>query len=199
MKGLILLVGCLVLVLVLVLGGFPYSQHLSRSMTLELDDGVMACGFSGNPAVLPSSSSELGFQRQELTLQAQGRVVFSGHAEHISCYRSAESRWGMLKGDFIQVLLPEALLDSSVERWRRIFQQLGAGPREQLLLDEWATQVTQAEREGSTTRDIWLQIFFSIPGTNIGIYAQSIPKNTYHPVVYGSHFTLFWEEPRVQR
>jgi hypothetical protein len=101
----------------------------------------------------------------------------------------------MLRGDFIQAVLPEAPLDTTVERWRQLYQQLGAGPREVRQLDDWAAQVTQAEREGITTRDIWLQSFFPIPGTNIGVYAQSIPKNTFSPVRYGSHITVFWEEP----
>ncbi|EAU68843.1 hypothetical protein STIAU_8501 [Stigmatella aurantiaca DW4/3-1] len=179
----------------LALGGFLHFRLKARGMKIHLDDGVMSCGFAGNPAVLPQSSSEISFHGKALTLEARGRVVFSEQTEDVTCYRSAESRWGMLKGDFIQVMLPEAPLETTVERWRRLYQQFGAGQRDLQQLGEWATQVASAEREGLTTRDIWLQGSFSIPGTNIGIYAQSIPKNTYPPVRYGAHFTVFWEDP----
>jgi hypothetical protein len=181
--------------LLVALGGLLYSRLAARSLTLMLDDGVMTCGFSGNPAVLPGSSEEISFHPAGLALQAQGRVVFSGQVDGVKCYRSSERRWGIPGGDFIQVMFPPARFDATVERWRQIYQQLGASPHDLQALDEWKKEVTEAERASLSPRDIWLQGFFSIPGTNIGVYAQSIPKSSDLPLVYSSLLSIFWKEP----
>jgi hypothetical protein len=172
------------------------SRRAARSITLELDDGVVTCGFKGDPAVLTASPSQISLRGTELTLRAEGRVVFSDQVDKIDCYRSDESRWGFPGGDSIQVVFPDAEFEVTAARWRQIYQQFGASPQDLQVLDEWTQEVIQAERSGRNSRDVWLQRSFSIPGTSIGVYTQSIPVSSEHPLVYDAHFSIFWNEPR---
>jgi hypothetical protein len=180
----------------LALGGFWRSYRVVRStgVTLNLDEGIMACGFTGRPAVPPSPGTGISFGRTELTLQAKGRTVFSGPVERIECYRDPQGRRGFPGGDAILVALTDAQLEETVARWGRICQQFGATQEDLRMIDKWAADVTQTERAGRNSQELWLQHSCSIPGTDIGVYVQSIPANSELPLVYGSHFTLFWEE-----
>jgi hypothetical protein len=178
------------------LGGLMYVRHRSRILTLQLDDGVMVCGFKGDPAVLPESSSEITFHETELRLRAAGRVVFSGPVDEVYCWRSDESRWGFLGADCIQVVFPEEQLDATAARWHRIYQQFGAGPQDLQVLDQWIKKATQDDQIGRAGRNVWLQHSFLIPGTNIGIYTQSIPVSSDASLNYDARFSIFWEKPR---
>jgi hypothetical protein len=186
------------LVVLLVLGGFWYSRGAVRGVTLNLDDGIMTCGFKPLPPTPLRSGEEREFRNEELTLQARGRVLFSGQVDRINCYRDPEGRRGFPGGDAILVAFPDAQLEATVERWGQVFRQLGAGQEELQVLDSWAAEVSQTERAGRSSRDVWLQHSWPLPGTNMGVYVQSIPVGSELPLVYGAHFTLFWEEPGAQ-
>lgn len=192
--GLILSLG-----LLFALGGFLYSTSAMRSVMLNLDDGIMTCGFKAIPPTSLKSGEERIFRKKELILQAQGRVLFSGQVDRIECYRDPKGRKGFPGGDAILVAFPDARLEATVERWGRVFRQFGAGQEQLQVLDTWAADVTQTERAGRSSRDVWLQHSWTIPGTNTGVYVQSIPVSSDVPLVYGAHFTLFWEETSVQQ
>ncbi|HEX8699836.1 MAG TPA: hypothetical protein VF815_13415 [Myxococcaceae bacterium] len=182
----------------MVLGGWFFSKRPARSVTFKLDDGVMACGFTTAPDGPQGAGTEINLRHVELTLQAQGRVVFSGLVERVDCYRDPKGRRGFPGGDAILVALPDEQLATTVARWSRIWPQLGASQQDLGMLDRWASEVTETERAGRNSRTVWLQHTYSIPGTNIGIYVQSIPTSAESPLIYGSHFTVFWEEPDAQ-
>jgi hypothetical protein len=183
------------LVLLFALGGLLYSRGAARGIVLNLDDGIMTCGFKPLQPTPLSSGEEREFRDEELILRAQGRVLFSGRVDRINCYRDPEGRRGFPGGDAILVAFPAAQLEATLERWGRVFRQLGAGQEELQVLDSWAAEVTQTERAGRSSRDVWLQHSWPIPGTNMGVYVQSIPAGSELPLVYGAHFTVFWEEP----
>jgi hypothetical protein len=182
------------LILLLALGGFLYIRQATRGVTLDLDEGIRACGFTGAPVASALSGEEITFEETELTLLAGRRVVFSGNVERIQCDRDARGRRGFPGGDAILVALADAPLEATTARWNHICRQLGARQEELRRLDQWAEEVTQAERAGRDSQEMWLQQSCSIPGTDIGVYVQSLPTGSSSSRVYDSHFTLFWQE-----